>query len=728
MTGLKGVILTTAFFIVATTGNAQTGVPGLLSNAEKNRMASNFSQSLKLYKEVLTLEPANLRALDGISDIYLYNYQVYDSARTYLDRRVAVATADTNYYIYYKLADCMRMQEQHSAALDYYHFYQLHGVTKKMKKSDLYNSLAQNIGYCQNALRNQELIYEPFIVENMGFFINSVDAEYTPVFIAEDSLLLYNARYKDYEAEHLSADNKYFENIYYFDLVESVASTYNEDIDQRTHQAVVSHAPGSDTIIIFFQNKVWLSSFGNDRLASLEELPPVFQSYYFQPHGCFANNNKTFVFSAKVEYGNLDIYISHFENGTWTAPQPISLRINSGFDEDSPFLADDGKTLYFSSKGHNSSGGYDFFVSELVNGEWTAPMNLGYPMNSAGDDIYLSWNDDGRGGFFSSNRNGGFGNMDIYTFSMVKKNVRGTVRDKQGNILAGATVQLTDINSGDALYATSDEMGRYDFLVDPEKDFKLLGTKEKYFDGKNFISTFGEQGIFEANLVLEKDPGLSLYLLISDKETKEPIDSVKVKVTDNMTGVTDSVYTSLTGDYLRPLLEKKLNDRGSYNFMIEKQGYLGKTVTYNVLFDREGKFNVHEFLDIDLQKVELGEDLTKIIELNPIYFDLGKWAIRPDAALELDKIVKVMNDNPNMVLELGSHTDSRGSASSNLALASKRAKSSADYIKARITNPERISGVGFGETKLVNECKDGVSCPEEKHQENRRTEFIIISM
>jgi outer membrane protein OmpA-like peptidoglycan-associated protein len=727
MADLKHLVFAGALIWVAGL-QAQNTVPSLMNSADKNRVATNFSQSLKLYKQVLEMEPQNIRALDAVADIYLYNFQVFDSARVYLDKRIAVPTADTNYLVYYKLADCMRMQEQHNEALKCYHFYQQHGVTKKMKKSEFYDVLTKNIDYSQNALTNKELIYEPYYVENMGFFINSVEAEYTPVFIESDSLLLYNARYKDYDAELMSDDNKYFENIYYFDLRESVASTYNEDIDQRTHQAVVSRSYGSDTIIIFFQNKVWITSFGNDRLDNLSPLPDILQHYYFQPHGFFSADHKTFIFSAKVEYGNLDLFISHFENGSWTAPQPISPRINSGFDEDSPYLSKDGNTLYFSSRGHNSSGGYDFFVSNLVNGEWTAPVNMGYPMNSAGDDIYLSWNDDGRGGFFSSNRNGGFGNMDIYTFSLVRKTIDGTTKDKQGNIVANATVKITNNADGTSQYVTSDDMGKFSLLVDPEKVFTMVAAKEKYFDGKVVVQTYGEQGIFKADLILEKDPGLSLYLLVTNKETKEPIDSVKVKVVNNMTGEADSVMTSLTGDYLWPLADKKLNDRGSYNFTVSKEGFLAKTVTFNVLFDREGKYNVHEFMDITLEKVEIGNDLSKIIELKPIYFDLGKWAIRPDAAIELDKIVKVMNDNPQMIVELGSHTDSRGSASSNLTLSAKRAKSSADYIKARISNPERLSGVGYGETKPTNECADGVTCPEEKHQENRRTEFIIISM
>jgi outer membrane protein OmpA-like peptidoglycan-associated protein len=118
------------------------------------------------------------------------------------------------------------------------------------------------------------------------------------------------------------------------------------------------------------------------------------------------------------------------------------------------------------------------------------------------------------------------------------------------------------------------------------------------------------------------------------------------------------------------------------------------------------------------------------LDLNPIYYDLDKSNIRPDAKIELDKIVTIMNDNPTIEIELGSHTDCRSSYAYNIALSGRRAKSSAEYIKARITNPNRIYGKGYGESKLVNgcECEGTVksNCSEDEHQANRRTEFRIV--
>jgi len=129
-----------------------------------------------------------------------------------------------------------------------------------------------------------------------------------------------------------------------------------------------------------------------------------------------------------------------------------------------------------------------------------------------------------------------------------------------------------------------------------------------------------------------------------------------------------------------------------------------------------------------MEKVNVGLDLNAVMEISPIYYDYANASIRDDAKKELDKIVKVMNENENIRIELRSHTDSRGSNSSNIRLSRQRAKVAEDYIKERISNPDRVTSRGYGESQLVNKCEDGVRCSEEEHQENRRTEFIILEL
>ena len=381
-------------------------------------------------------------------------------------------------------------------------------------------------------------------------------------------------------------------------------------------------------------------------------------------------------------------------------------------------------------------------------------MNLGAPVNSNADDFSFVITVNQSMGYFSSNRKGGKGSDDIYSFDLAKpfsfgKIIKGTAKDKHGNLLAETKITLFDLITGEEVTVISGPDGSYEYTVEPDKTFNLRGQKTKYFDVINTANTYTKEDVIYVDLILEKDPGISLYTIVTDKKTGAPLKKVKIILIDNMTGSKETFYTEEVGDYLKPLSDKKLDDRGSYNIILEKEGYLGKTVTYNALFDREGKYDVHANLDLTLEPIQIGGDLSKIIDINPIYFDLNKALIRPDAALELDKIVKVMNENPNMVIELGSHTDSRGSDASNESLSDRRAKASAAYIAERITNPDRIYGKGYGESKpnTVDASEDGgdvnqvlteafinaskaknIKSFDKYHQMNRRTEFIIIKM
>jgi outer membrane protein OmpA-like peptidoglycan-associated protein len=191
-------------------------------------------------------------------------------------------------------------------------------------------------------------------------------------------------------------------------------------------------------------------------------------------------------------------------------------------------------------------------------------------------------------------------------------------------------------------------------------------------------------------------------------------------------------YTSTSSAFRKPLRGKKIGDKISYEFSMEKEGYLPKRSVFIYDVTKPGDINVNESVDLSLGKVEVGMDIGKMIDLKPIYFDLGKSTIRKDAAVELDKIVAIMKEYPNMSIELGSHTDCRSGAASNMKLSGARAKSSAAYIVKKGIDKTRIVGKGYGETKLLNGCacegKVKSTCSEEEHAKNRRTEFIITKL
>jgi outer membrane protein OmpA-like peptidoglycan-associated protein len=459
---------------------------------------------------------------------------------------------------------------------------------------------------------------------------------------------------------------------------------------------------------------------------------------YSVGHPCLSTDGKIMYFSSDMPggIGGADIYrIEKNADGTWGEPINLGTSINTEAHELFPFYQEDQGILFFASNGHIGLGGLDLYLSpDMGEGDFVKVLNAGTPLNTRFDDFGLIIDEKMRKGYFSSNRDGGKGDDDIYAFELLKpftfgKLIKGTAKDKEGAILSNTLVNLYDDKGNVIQTVTTTEDGKYQFSVEADKEFKLSGTKEKYFDGKNTASTKTDKDEVIADVILEKDPGLSLYALVTDKKTGEIIPGVKLTVVDNMSGEKVELVTPETGDYLRPLKDKKLNDRGSYNFTLEKEGYFTKTVTYNQEFTKPGKYEVHGALDLGLDPEV--KDLSEMVKINPINFDYNKFNIRADAAIELDKIVEVMNKYPNMVVELGSHTDCRGTAKYNESLSDKRAKASAAYIKLKITNPERIYGKGYGENRIMNgcECEGKVKseCTEEQHQENRRTEFKVIS-
>lgn len=432
--------------------------------------------------------------------------------------------------------------------------------------------------------------------------------------------------------------------------------------------------------------------------------------------------------------GGADIYkVAIQEDGTFGEMINLGNKINTEGQEMFPFIDSEGR-LFFSTDGHPGLGGLDVFVAFFENGNAGKIHNVGLPVNSQYDDFAFNMSKDFKTGFLSSNREGGKGGDDIYSVQLIRPfvfgvTIKGTAKDKKGEIVPFAKIDLKDDNGSIIETVTADENGAYAFEVEYEKKYGLGGSKADYFDGKNTASTFTNEQVVIADVVLEKDPGLSLYALITDKKTGQPLEGVQVYLVDNMTDKSKKIVTPVTGDFREALFGKKLNDRGSYNLILQKEGYFSKTVTYNTLFERPGQYDIHAVLDLGLDPEV--KDLSEMVQINPINFDLNKYTIRPDAAKELDKIVEVMNKYPHMVVELGSHTDCRASKAYNMKLSDNRAKASAEYIKKRITSPERIYGKGYGESRLLNDCECEGSvksdCPEEEHEKNRRTEFKVIS-
>jgi outer membrane protein OmpA-like peptidoglycan-associated protein len=298
-----------------------------------------------------------------------------------------------------------------------------------------------------------------------------------------------------------------------------------------------------------------------------------------------------------------------------------------------------------------------------------------------------------------------------------------------GKPVEGTTVELQDENGNVLSSSTCEADCAFNFQIEPGKKYFIVAKKDGYFDTKEPISANEGEKEVTKNLKIGKAVKMALVGRVTDRSTGAAIPNAKVTVFDNVTKKKEVYTTDSNGSFRHSMNDKRLNENAVFDIQLEADKYLTVTRTYKRVLDKEGDYNLSVESNMNMDKVQSGiTRLEQLIDVKPIYYDLGSAEIRPDAAKELDKIVEVMNQNPTMEIELGSHTDSRGSDADNQNLSHLRAENAAEYIKKRITNPERIYGKGYGETKLLNRCKNGVQCTDKEHEVNRRTEFKIIKM
>jgi len=525
---------------------------------------------------------------------------------------------------------------------------------------------------------------------------------------------------------------------------------FHNKINKKYHEGPASFNKASDFMVFTRNNYQGKSKEGIIKLQMFtsefkknkwqKPVPMPFNSNeYSVGHGSLTEDGRILYFASDMPggLGGVDLYrIYRRPDGTWTKPENLGEKINTEGNEMFPFIHPEG-ILFFSSDGLLGLGGLDVFLAYVKDDSFTTPENIGVPVNGNYDDFAFILDSAQTGGYFSSNRLEGEGDDDLYLFRLLKafkfgKLIRGTAMEPDSTVLSDVKVNLYNEELKVIGSITTTSTGKYEFPAERDKLYSLDGKKPIYTEGHNTADTHTDEYIVIADLFLKKDPNFSLYGLITDEITDEPLKNVKVVMKDKLNNRVEEFFTPESGEFFRILDDKKLNDSIAYDFYLEKEGYLSKNFSYDTALYHQGRYDIYKDLGIQLTRIEIGIDLSEIIDLKPIYFDLNKSNIRPDAAVELDKVVKLMIENPNIVIELGSHTDCRGSADYNMKLSDRRAKASAEYIRKRIPNPDRIYGKGYGESKLINHCEcEGtvkVPCTEEEHQQNRRTEFRLIKM
>lgn len=514
--------------------------------------------------------------------------------------------------------------------------------------------------------------------------------------------------------------------------------------------------------------KIYESIKTDGHWSSPKELPFNLDDYE-TAHPTISADGNTLIFSSNRPggIGGMDLYVSRLEGDTWSEPQNLGDKINTPKNEIFPFLHAD-HTLFFSSNGHIGEGGLDLFYSILDKSEeYSPPINLGPPFNSSKDDFGIILDRDKKNGYVSSNRDGGAGEDDIYSFSVKNGNLEEyfyfenrvpnvlettsiTVLNKDnGSPLANADILLIPLNpslDGSMLrrntdgkivlrqkngetnnlakllempgrQATTDANGSLSINL-PVGYYAIVSKKKGFSNGYTIVnSKHPNQVLFTT----QSTDCITVHGTVQDERNKAPLSDILIKLIDQNGQLVSSTKTNDAGQF-----EACVNCNQVYQFQVFMQG---KNIGGIDDFDTHGTDcnTQHGFtVIIPVGNISLALEEGAIIELKNLYFNFNDPSIRPDVHQDLDALVAILQQYPDMEIEIASYTDAVGSKDYNNNISQKRAFNVSQYLENQGIDANRLTAIGYGESGIRNRCIDGVKCSDSEHQYNRRVEIKII--
>ena len=439
---------------------------------------------------------------------------------------------------------------------------------------------------------------------------------------------------------------------------------------------------------------------------------PYNSTEYSVGHPAVNATGDTLVFASDMPggQGSTDLYYSAKVNGEWTDPVNMGEQINTPGQEMFPFL-DAAGNLIFSSDGHQGKGGLDLFQSRL--GTKAGVVALGDRFNTVADDFGLIFDPPKGLGYFCSNREGGNGDDDIYQFTTKRyqQNLIA-VSNHTKEILPDVFINVKDNQGKNMVQGKTDQQGQFSFDCLPGQEYQVMVNFPNYKESIYSVEADLADGALVVDKTISMEPLFRFEGLVLNAEQKSPLAGANVMVEQDGQSV-ETLQTDDAGKF-----SLSIDPASNYSFKVTALDFMPVTTE---LITADMKVGTSQ------QKIELYPIQKGVrIEMKNIYYDLGKYDIKAEAAKELDYLVSVMNENPEMRIRIESHTDSRGSNLFNMDLSQKRAKTIFDYLRTQGIDEDRLTYEGYGETQLVNKCADGIECPEEEHALNRRTVIEIL--
>ena len=687
-----------------------------LARAKRFFDRTYYVEAIILYEKLADEKPSQ-EVIKNLADSYYYTNDLIKAQRYY---RFLIKNydkdLDRNYYFKYAqtLKATSNFEEANEVLKTYY--------AKSANNEDLANFEKDS-----KTLENVSAIGNRFEIKNLA--INTPNSEFGAV--------KYNDRlvFSGVKLKPGLFDKKYkWDNATYLNLVsipiksinasDSITNYFSKELKTGMHESNAVFTKDGKTMYFTRNNSKNGSKRKNDeKISNLQIFKaelikgkwtnvvslPFNSDDYSVEHPALSADEQILYFASDMPgtLGSFDIFSVNINQGAFDAPKNSGPIINTDKREQFPFVSKENK-LYFSSDGHLGYGSLDIFVSEINGKEYEKPVNVGLPVNSNLDDFSFYFDSDTKEGYFASNRKGGKGSDDIYQLKEIKELIvedckqfiSGIITDVDTKLaLENATVILQDSNQKQLNSVITSADGKFSFTVPCETSYTILASKESYTSNSKSITSGKTRN---AN----NDASMTLKSLEIVKKEEQQIAENKRKQ--------------------ELILEEDNKKKDALALIALKEAEKKAKADKIIAAEVRKKEKVDQIL---AQEKDVVRDKGRlIIKTDPIYFDYNMWYIRKESKVVLGRVVALMKKYPDMVIEIGSHTDCRGNAKFNEDLSQKRANSTREFIIESGISAKRVMAKGYGESVPIIKCKTDDECSEEEHELNRRSEFVIKNL
>ncbi len=735
--------------VIQTTAKKNLENNKIFDRAEGLLLIQNYDSAMAIYLKLMEVNPNNANWNFKLGICYLNSPTQYSKSIGSFEKAIKNCSSNSNddafkeekaplsSYLY--LADSYHRNYRFDEAIATYTKYKEFISERDKEKRNLIDHKIQVCKYGKDILANPVNM----VIKNLGDSINSPYADYSPILSADESMILFTSRRPENVGGDLDEDGKYYEDIYISYKTEDgknwqKAKNIGPPINTPEHEATVSASIDGQIIFIYKDDasngSIYFTSMQGNNWTPPEKLGGDINSEFWESHAALSADGDIlyFVSDRPGGYGGRDIYrCKKLPNGAWSNAFNMGPVINTEYNEDSPFIQPGSNKLYFSSEGHKNIGGFDIFTSNFVDtgvfGGWTDPENMGYPINTTGDDIFFVPTIDNKRAYYSSFAQGGLGDKDIYLLTFPEKEdakltvIRGLILDDFGNPASNTIITVTNANTGDIVgnYSPNPKTGKYIFILPYGKSYQITYEGDGFHTFTSNYKLEAGQGYLESETaIMLQDVHMSKQILgtvgvsgvVKDIQEKA-ISGCSINVIDNISGKSVGKFTSDNKGFFSFVVDRGKN----YSLTFEAANFLFQSE--NISLPSEKVYSRIE-KNIVLQPVKDG---SKIV-LKNLFFDVNKSKVRNESLSELKNVYDLLTESPTMKVEISGHSDNKGNDKANLLLSKERATAVMNYLIKMGINKTRLVAVGYGKNQPLT-----TNDTDQSRQSNRRVELKIIN-